>query len=92
MFEDPPEMAEVRAQFGQAHLDFLDKNSKEILLAGGLRDVPGGPFNGGLWVLEVPSRERVEELLKSDPNFIHSKRKYIIRFWGKAFEDRQVIL
>jgi uncharacterized protein YciI len=92
MFDDPPEMAEVRARYGQAHLDFLEKNSKEILLAGGLRNVPGGPFNGGLWVLDVPSRERVEELMKSDPYFIHSRRTYTIRVWGKAFADRQVIL
>lgn len=58
IFEDTEKMQLVRNTYERAHLEYLFANDSEIVLAGGLRDAPDGSFVGGLWVLEVSSRER----------------------------------
>lgn len=92
IFEDDPGMLDVRRQNGQAHLDYLTENAKEILIGGGLRPAPDEPFAGGLWVLEVTSRERAVELIENDPYYVPHVRRYRLFTWGKAFEDRTVQL
>ncbi|MBT0569375.1 hypothetical protein KIK84_03490 [Curvibacter sp. CHRR-16] len=92
LFTDPPSMNAVREQHGQAHLQFLQAHADEILIAGGLRDEPGGAFTGGLWVVEAASMERVQALLALDPYFQYGERQYQIKVWGKAFADKQVLL
>ena len=92
IFEDKPEMLAVRKEREPAHLAYLKKHENEILLAGGCRDAPDEAFVGGLWVLEVASKERAIELIKSDPYFVPSYRSYKRRTWGKAFSDECVSL
>jgi uncharacterized protein len=92
IFEDPSEMQQVRRAYEPAHLVYLSANETEIVLAGGLRDTPGGSFVGGLWVLEVKSRERAIELVEHDPYFVHGVRSYRLHIWGKALPERQVVL
>lgn len=92
IFEDTPDMMSVRAVHGQDHLDYLLAHEAEIVLAGGLREEVGAGFVGGLWVLEVASRERAMELVQQDPYFIHGARRVTLRLWGKAFADRSVLL
>ena len=43
-------------------------------------------------MLDVPSRERVVELIESDPYYSLDRRSYKIRTWGKAFDDLAVTL
>lgn len=92
IFTDTPAMLSVRAQWGAAHLDYLARHLDEIVLAGGCRDDEGGDYIGGMWVLEVSSRARAVTLIEQDPYFVHGARSYALRTWGKAFEDRQVLL
>ncbi len=92
LFEDTPEMLAIRKQREPDHLAYLRKHSDEILLAGGCREEPGQAYVGGLWVLDVPSRERVVELIESDPYYSPDRRGYKIRTWGKAFDDLAVTL
>jgi uncharacterized protein YciI len=92
IFEDDLGMLEVRRTYGQAHLDYLAANESEILIGGGLRNGPGESFAGGLWVLEVASRERAVELVESDPYYVPALRKYKLFTWGKAFEEKVVHL
>jgi hypothetical protein len=92
IFEDKPEMLAVRRQREQAHLEYLREHESEIVIAGGLREEPGGTFVGGLWVLEVDSRARAIELIENDPYFVPEHRQYKLRVWGKAFSDRKVTL
>lgn len=40
IFTDTPAMLAVRAQQGQAHLDFLARHKAEIVLAGGCAAMP----------------------------------------------------
>jgi uncharacterized protein YciI len=82
----------VRARIDPAHIAYLRAHSDEIVLAGGLRDVPGGAYVGGLWIFEVASRERAIQLIEGDPYFIAEPRPYQLRFWGKALPELAVTL
>jgi uncharacterized protein YciI len=90
MFEDSPQMAEVRRSLEPDHLSFLEANHTEIPMAGGLREEHGGSFVGGLWVLEVASRSRAIELIERDPYYLAYPRKYRLLAWGKALPHLQV--
>jgi uncharacterized protein len=85
-------MAEVRARFEPAHIEYLRMHSSEILIAGGLRDAPGAGFVGGLWVLEVPSKERAVQLIEDDPYFKAERRPYRLLVWGKAVPEIKAVL
>jgi uncharacterized protein YciI len=92
IFEEGSEMIPVREAHEQAHLSFLEANRTEIPMAGGLRNEHGGPYVGGLWVLEVQSRQRAVQLIESDPFFIVNPRKYRLLAWGKALPQYQVTM
>jgi len=91
-FEDTPAMAAVRKRLESAHIEYLRANATEIVLAGGLRDVPGGAYVGGLWVFDVQSRQRAIELIEGDPYFQAEPRPYRLRVWGKALPETSVTL
>ena len=91
-FTDTPEMLEIRKKRQDQHFDYLRRNASEIRIAGGCREAPGGDFVGGLWVLEVASRERAVELIENDPYYVAGCRTYKLLVWGKAFADQPVVL
>jgi uncharacterized protein YciI len=92
IFEDSAVMPEVRQQYEPAHFEYLRANQSKILIAGGLREGPEAPFSGGLWVLASMPRAQAVELIEQDPYFIHGKRGYVLRQWGKALQDISVTL
>lgn len=75
-FTGTPEMMEIRKERQDLHFEYLKKHESEILIAGGCREVLGGAFVGGLWVLEVSSKERAVELIENDPYYVPSCRTY----------------
>jgi uncharacterized protein YciI len=84
-FEDETEREGIRKEHSSAHFDYLRANSQKIVLAGGLRPAPGEWYCGGLWVLEVDSREEAVKLVEADPYFKLGLRKaYRLLVWGKA--------
>jgi hypothetical protein len=92
VFTDTPEMLAVRQEREPLHLAYLREHRDEIVLAGGCRDEPGRAYVGGLWVLEVPTRQRVVELIEADPYYVPAARHYRIHTWGKALPDIAVTL
>jgi uncharacterized protein YciI len=92
LFEDDAPMAEVRARLEPAHLAFLEQHRAEIRMAGGLRNVPGGTYVGGLWVFEVATRERAEQLIAADPYQEPHPRRYRLLVWGKALPQHEVLM
>lgn len=92
IFDDEPPMAAVRARLEPAHLAFLEAHRAEIPMAGGLRDEPGGPYAGGLWVFDVASRERAIELIEADPYYQAHPRPYRLLVWGKALPQYEVLM
>ena len=64
-----------------------------ILIAGGLRPGDGEWYCGGLWVMEVTSRARSDELVEGDPHYQLGMRKsYKLFVWGKAPCYGEVVL
>lgn len=92
IFDDKPGMLAVRQEREPRHLAYLREHENEILIAGGLREAPGASFVGGLWVLEVASKDRAVELVENDPYFVPEHRGYRLLTWGKALADKQVVL
>jgi uncharacterized protein len=90
LFEDELAMAAVRQRLETEHLAFLEANRGEIRMAGGLRDEPGGPYVGGLWVFEVASKARAIQLIEDDPYFKAHRRPYRLLAWGKALPQHEV--
>ncbi len=85
LFDDNPEAAWVRRDHDQDHFAYLDARKDRILIGGGLRPAPGQWFEGGLWVMEVESREEAVRLVEDDPYFVHGLRRgYRLALWGKA--------
>jgi uncharacterized protein YciI len=64
IFQDTAGMLAVRQEREALHFEYLRKHESEILIAGGLREAPGSAFVGGLWVLEVASKERAIALVE----------------------------
>jgi uncharacterized protein len=92
IFDDEPPMADIRARLEPAHLAFLEQHRKEIPMAGGLRNEPGGPYAGGLWVFEVASKARAIQLIEDDPYFKAHRRPYRLLVWGKALPQYEVTM
>jgi uncharacterized protein YciI len=87
IFEDnpEPEMRSIRKEHAEEHFAYLAKNSNKILLGGGLRNAPGEWYCGGMWVIEVESREDAVALCEHDPFYKRGLRKgYHLYVWGKA--------
>ncbi|MGL4576758.1 MAG: YciI family protein [Burkholderiaceae bacterium] len=93
IFEDSAEMAAVRAAHEPAHLQYLDAHRDEIPMAGGLRDEHGAAvYAGGLWVFDVPSKQRAVDLIQADPYYQAHPRLYRLLAWGKALPQYQVLM
>jgi uncharacterized protein len=79
----------VRAQ-APCLVAYLKMNTDTIRLAGGLRSSPDDWWNGGLWVIEVDTRQEAQRLCESDPYFkLGLRTGYRLHVWGKApfYED-----
>jgi uncharacterized protein len=92
IFDDTPAMADIRRRLEPEHLAYLRANLAEIRLGGGLRESDVPVFVGGLWILEVESRERAVQLIEDDPYFLAEPRPYRLLLWGKPLRDVEVVL
>ena len=85
IFDDHTEREWIRKEHAKAHFDYLGTHRERIRLAGGLRESPEAWYVGGLWILEVESREEAVRLIEGDPYFRLGLRKsYRLLVWGKA--------
>ena len=92
IFNDTPAMVNIRRRLEPEHLAYLRANLAEIRLGGGLRESDDPAFVGGLWILEVESRERAVQLIEHDPYFVAEPRPYRLLLWGKPLADVEVVL
>lgn len=86
LFDDTPEMLAVRAERRTSHHAFLAENAGRILRAGALCPDGDGPPTGGLWVLNVASREEAVGLIERDPYFLPQLRSYRLFEWKWALD------
>lgn len=90
-FTDRPGRQHTRARFRDEHIAWLDAHKGSILVAGSLRPEHGQDAVGGLWIVDAPDKRTIEELLQSDPFWVHGLRQsHEILHWSKAFPERKV--
>jgi uncharacterized protein YciI len=91
-FYDKPEQRDVRKRLLNAHIAWLRANSDMILVGGSLRSDPESDATGALWIAQCDSQRIIEELLRTDPFWIHGLReRYEIHSWHKAFPEQSVV-
>lgn len=82
--------AELRAEHRQDHLVYLDE-TKEVLLACGAKisETDGEP-TGGVYLLDVDTREEAEAYIAADPFAkVGLFREIQINQWRKAFLNKE---
>ena len=86
IFADTPGALAIREANARAHLDYLERHRDQIRLAGGVRDEPGRPPDGGLWILDnITDRAEAVRLCEDDPFFTSGLRQsYVLKAWGFA--------
>lgn len=90
---DKPNHRHVRDRERPAHLAFLAKHAAKLLACGAKIDDDGAAAQGGLYVLDVETREEAERFIADDP-FTHAElfeRVAIVR-WRKAYLDGRSFL
>lgn len=85
---DDPASAHVRQERYQEHLDFLDRNASLLLACGAKLSDDGARADGGIYLVDLDSREEAEELIAQDP-FSQGGlfRKVVVQRWRKAYLD-----
>ena len=85
---DKPGHAKVRARERDAHLDFLARNKTLLLACGAKLNDDGSSAGGGIYIVDVETREEAERFIAQDP-FTHVglfESVKIVR-WRKAYVD-----
>lgn len=92
-FTDKPGKLAIRQQFLPAHLEYLKQHRALIRVAGSLRLEPDAAPVGATWVVEAGNKKEIEDLLLSDPFWVHGLRQSVeILRWSKAFPDHKVAI
>lgn len=83
---DDPASAHVRQERYQEHLEFLDRNSHLLLACGAKLSDDGEHADGGIYLVDLDSREAAEELIAQDP-FSHGGLfcEVVVQRWRKAY-------
>jgi uncharacterized protein len=90
-FADNPERLSVRKEFLPAHLQWLERHSESVLMAGALRPQPDAQPVGAFWVVEADDKDTVQALLATDPFWVQGLRQsFEILHFSKAFPERRV--
>jgi uncharacterized protein YciI len=92
LFTDRPDQGDLRATHLQAHIEWVSAHQEQVRVAGSLREELEQVPKGGLWIVESESKERVHQLMQTDPFWTCGLRQRAEVFhWSKA-QDRQVLI
>ena len=93
LFTDKPEHGALRAEYLQAHIDWVDQNKAAVLVAGSLRNELQDTPKGSLWIVNAVSKASVMQLLATDPFYTRGLRQSIeVLHWSKALENHQALI
>ena len=65
--KDKPYQLETRRKLESKHRAYLDNNESIILAAGALLDDEGNDIGGGVYIINVDSRETANNFIANDP-------------------------
>lgn len=84
--KDKPHQIELRRKLETEHRAYLDANQQIILAAGALLADDGNDTGGGVYIINVDSRESAEHFIAKDPfNQADLFEKIEIARWRKAY-------
>lgn len=93
LFTDRPGHGALRAEHLAAHIRWVDQHKAQVLVAGSLREEPHEVPEGGLWVVDAPTKAQVHALMQSDPFFTCGLRERVrVLHWSKALPDHQTLV
>lgn len=92
LFTDKPGHGALRAEFLQAHVDWVAQHQDMVLVAGSLRAKPADVPRGGLWIVEAPSKDAVHALMRTDPFWTCGLRQGVeVLHWNKALNQKALV-
>lgn len=92
IFTDRPDHGALRAEHLAAHLRWVAEHRESVLVAGSLRSEPEAVPQGGLWIVEAPSKPAVLDLMQTDPFFTCGLRQDAkVLHWSKALDDKVLV-
>jgi uncharacterized protein YciI len=90
---DKPGHAEVRARERDTHLAFLEKHKTLLLACGAKLNDDGSGAGGGLYVVDLDTREEAEQFIAADPfALVGLFERVTITRWRKAYIDGECYL
>ncbi|QQC66917.1 YciI family protein [Paraburkholderia ginsengisoli] len=90
---DKPGHADVRARERDTHLAFLEKNKALLLACGAKLNDDGSGAGGGLYVVDLDTREEAERFIAGDPfALVGLFERVTITRWRKAYLDGECYL
>jgi uncharacterized protein YciI len=85
---DKPGHASLRIQERDVHLAYLEANKALLLACGAKLQDDGGNAGGGLYVVDLDTREEVERFIAKDPFALAGLfERVTITRWRKAYVD-----
>lgn len=87
---DKPNSQTLRLKVRQSHLNYLDCNAHILLACGAKLSDDGGTASGGIYLVDLESREAAERFIKADPFYkagLFAEVK-IVR-WRQAYLNRE---
>lgn len=90
---DKPDHQAVRQAHRPAHLEFLERNAQLLLVCGAKLQDDGSDKGGGLYVVDLDTREAAQAFIESDP-FYQAQLFAEVRItrWRKAYVAGQSYL
>jgi uncharacterized protein len=86
VYAEQPQRLPERARHMSDHLAFLAAHGDRVVAAGALRTSSDGVPSGGIWILNVATKEDAEAFYKEDPFWKAGLRKSVsVSHWAKAF-------
>ena len=83
---DKPGTLALRQQHRPAHLAFLDANKALLLVCGAKLQDDGTDAGGGLYVVDLETREAAQQLIEADPFYQAGLFENVkITRWRKAY-------
>lgn len=85
---DKPGSMPLRMATRAEHLKFLDENKHLLLACGAKLHDDGTDIGGGLYVVNVDTREEAERIIQADPFYkVELFERVNITRWRKAYVD-----
>lgn len=87
-FTDDPAAFNIRKQYLNHHIEWLEQKREVVKAAGSLREKDNDQPIGALWIVEAESEEGALSIFSDDPFWVNGLRASVeILSWSLASDD-----